>query len=71
MSHELFELIGMLGVGASLTALFQRAVHPLLLRFAGGPGERAAIALGGRASGANLAPERGAPRSVDAQAARR
>jgi len=34
MSHELFELFGMLGVGVGLTAHFQRAVQPALLRLA-------------------------------------
>jgi hypothetical protein len=34
MSHEIFELFGMLGAGAGLTALIHRAVQPVLLRLA-------------------------------------
>jgi len=36
MSHELFELFGMLGAGVGLSALFHRAVQPMLLRLATG-----------------------------------
>ena len=34
MSHELFELFGMLGAGVGLTALVHSAVKPVLLRLA-------------------------------------
>jgi hypothetical protein len=39
VSHELFELFGMLGAGVSLTALLHRALHPIRLRFATSPAD--------------------------------
>lgn len=36
MSHELFDLFGMLGFGVCLTTFFHRTLPPVLARIAGG-----------------------------------
>ncbi len=70
MSHELFELFGMLGAGMGLTALFQRALQPLRLRLAGGsvnPKRFAAVTAnaGSDSAAISLSRHRSSPSRLD------
>jgi hypothetical protein len=65
MSHELFELLGMLGAGAGLMALFQRAMQPVRLRFAASAADRVRSPAPRRELNAGLASNAPASRSAD------
>lgn len=58
MSHELFELFGMLGFGVALTAFFHRTLQPLLLRLAAGASDPLRAVARRRRAAAGLDPQR-------------